>query len=83
MLQVRVRIDADFDDEEALEGSGAMARWLRALPVLLEDLGSLPGTHDRWLTPIYNSSSRGSMPLAPTVPALICPYPQADTNTYA
>jgi hypothetical protein len=43
-------------------GSGEMALWLRALTVLAEDLGSVPGPLIWHLKTTCNSSSRGPEP---------------------
>jgi hypothetical protein len=40
--------------------AGEMARWLRALIVLAQDMSSIPSTQIRQLTAVCNSSSRGS-----------------------
>ena len=33
------------NDQKCKAGAGQMAQWLRALPALPEDLGSIPSTH--------------------------------------
>lgn len=51
-----------------------MAQWLRALPTISEDLSSVLGTHVKWLTAAYNSSSRESDFLFWTPRVWTCTY---------